>query len=195
MDALTHPIGRATCSRLSSKLICQFGSDPLEDIPMMKKIAFVVFVAVVPSSALASTNIGTCGWGSKLFEGNQGIAPQVLAATTNGTSGNQTFGITSGTSGCTQDAVVRSNWKTAMFIDGNMNKLARDMAVGQGETLDSLANLLGMKEEHRSVFAQVGRENFSLIFSSSDVTSVQVMASLKEVMLNNANLAVYGAKL
>lgn len=47
-------------------------------------------------------NVGSCDWGTKLFEGQSGIAPQVLAVTANGTFWNQTFGISFGASGCTQ---------------------------------------------------------------------------------------------
>ena len=113
----------------------------------MKKLLVAVAVAAVPFGAMAAgeNNIGSCGWGAKLFDGQSGVAPQVLAVTTNGTFGNQTFGITFGTSGCTQDGAVRSNWKTALFIDGNKEQLARDISVGSGETLDSLALLMGSR--------------------------------------------------
>ena len=160
---------------------------------MIKKIA-AVLVVLAPAIAMAD-NIGTCGWGSKLMEGNSGIAPQVLAVTTNGTSGNQTFGITSGTSGCTQDGVVHSTWKTAMFVDGNMNKLARDMSVGHGETLDSLANLLGMDAAHKALFSQTAKANFAEIFPSDSVRSEQVLASLKTVLERDASLASYSLAL
>lgn len=158
---------------------------------MIKKIA-AALVVLCPAVSFAD-NVGTCGWGSKLMEGNSGLFPQVLAVTTNGTSGNQTFGITSGTSGCTRDGTVRSTWKTAMFIDGNMNKLARDMSVGQGESLDSLAGLLGMSNEHKALFSQVAKNSFSEIFSSDDVSSQQVVASLKDVLSRNADLAQYSS--
>ncbi len=160
---------------------------------MIKKIA-AALVLLAPAVAMAD-NVGTCGWGSKLMEGNSGVFPQVLAVTTNGTSGNQTFGITSGTSGCTQDGVVHSTWKTAMFVDGNMNKLARDMSVGHGESLDSLASLLGMDAEHRAVFSQVAKENFAEIFPSENVSSNDVLASLKGVMGRNSELARYSVAL
>ena len=156
---------------------------------MIKKIATVLLV-LAPSAVLAD-NVGTCGWGAKLMEGNSGIAPQVLAVTTNGTSGNQTFGITSGTSGCTQDGVVHSTWKTALFIDGNMDRLARDMSVGQGESIDSLAGLLGMDAGHKSLFSKVAKENFGSIFPTADVSSQQVLASLKGVLSQNSDLAQY----
>ena len=160
---------------------------------MIKKIAAALLV-LAPATAFAD-NVGTCGWGAKLMEGNSGIAPQVLAVTTNGTSGNQTFGITSGTSGCTQDGVVRSTWKTAMFVDGNMNKLARDMSVGNGESLDSLASLLGMDAKDKATFSHVAQENFASIFTSESVTSKEVLASLKVVLNGNSDLARYSAAL
>ena len=142
------------------------------DKHMVKKIIIASLVVLAPMIANAeSDNVGRCGWGSKLMDGQSGIAPQVLAVTTNGTSGNQTFGITSGTSGCTQDGVVRSSWKTAMFIDNNVNKLAKDMSVGSGESLDSLANLLAMSNEDKALFFQVSKENFNTIFSSARVSS------------------------
>ena len=77
----------------------------------MKKLLAVSVLAAMPLAAMAAgeNNVGSCGWGSKVFDGQSGIAPQVLAATTNGTSGNQTFAITTGTSGCTQDGAIRSN--------------------------------------------------------------------------------------
>src|SRR4051794_18860727 len=161
---------------------------------MKKLLAVAAVAAVFPLSAMAD-NIGNCGWGAKLFDGQSGVAPQVLAVTTNGTFGNQTFGITSGTSGCTQDGVVRSNWKTAMFIDNNMNKLARDMSVGKGETLESLASLLGMDGADKAVFFNTTKSHFTQIFPSDDVSSQQVMASLKQVLSTDTKLAHYSASL
>ncbi len=154
--------------------------------------ALGVVVALAPMTAMAN-NVGTCGWGSRLFQDQQGIAPQVLAVTTNGTSGNQTFGITSGTSGCTRDGVVRSNWKTAMFIDGNQKKLARDMAKGQGETLTSLAALIGIRDKDRDTFYRVAQEHFTTIFPSEGVSPDRVRASLHAVVASNARLAKYSS--
>src|SRR5947199_7214048 len=133
----------------------------------MKKILIAVVLSAVPAFAFAqNTNIGGCGWGAKLFDGQSGVLPQVLAVTTNGTSGNQTFGITFGTSGCTQDGAVKSTWKTALFIDGNKEMLARDMSVGSGETLDSLAHLMGVEAQDRDAFNRVAKENLWKIFAA-----------------------------
>lgn len=160
---------------------------------MNKKLWIAVLVSALPVTAMAAgeNNIGSCGWGSKVFEGQRGMVPQVLGATTNGTFGNQTFGITSGTSGCTQDGLVSSNWKTAMFIDGNKEKLARDMSVGGGETLDALAKLIGIRDEDKATFFQVAKDNFGTIFSADAVTAEQILAGLKQAMATDAQLSPY----
>jgi hypothetical protein len=162
---------------------------------MKKLLAAVAVATVFPLSAMAAgeNNIGNCGWGSKLFDGQQGIAPQVLAATTNGTFGNQTFAITSGTSGCTQDGAVRSNWKTALFIDGNKEMLARDMSVGSGETLDSLAHLMGVESQDRAAFNRVAKENLWKIFAAD--TTADIVANFRQVLAADAQLARYTAAL
>lgn len=164
---------------------------------MSKKMILAALFVCIPIAAMAKgeNNVGSCGWGAKLFDRQSGIAPQVLAATTNGTSGNQTFGVTSGTSGCTQNGTVRSTWKTAMFIDGNKEKLAHDMSIGEGETLDSLAQLIGVREEHKDAFVHATKENFSKIFGAGNVTTSDVVASLKEVLAADAELAPYSASI
>jgi hypothetical protein len=159
----------------------------------MKKLYVVASVlALVPAAAMAD-NVGQCGWGSKVFDGQSGMVPQVLAVTTNGTFGNQTFGITSGTSGCTQDGKVSSSWKTSLFIDGNKGALARDMSVGGGETLESLAHLLGIEGQDRVAFGRIAKDNVARIFPSSNVTSQQVAMNLRDVLAGDAQLARYTA--
>jgi hypothetical protein len=159
---------------------------------MRKLVAVAAVAALFPAVALAqANNIGSCGWGSKVFDGQSGVAPQVLAVTTNGTSGNQTFGITSGTSGCTQDGAVRSTWKTAMFIDGNRERLARDMSVGGGEALDSLAHLLGVEAADRAEFNRIARDNMQRIFPSDMAGTEQIVSALRQVLMADAKLARY----
>ena len=160
----------------------------------MKKELFVWCALFVPALASAD-NIGGCGWGSKLMDGNEGIAPQVLAVTTNGTFGNQTFGISSGTSGCTQDGVVSSNWKLASFVDENRPKLARDIAVGSGAQLDALASLLGVQEKDRIAFNSVAHENFGKLFPTQEVKTGELLASLKEILGSDRRLAGYSTSL
>jgi len=159
---------------------------------MKKLLAVAAVAALFPAAALAQqNNVGSCGWGSKLFDGQSGVMPQAFAGITNGTAGNQTFGVSSGTSGCTQDGTVRSTWKTAMFIDGNKERLARDMSVGGGEALDSLAHLLGVEEVDRAAFNRIARDNMERIFPSENARTEQVLSNLHAVLMRDAKLARY----
>lgn len=162
---------------------------------MKSKIIVAALLTLASSAVMAAgeNNIGSCGWGAKVFDGQSGVFPQVLATTTNGTSGNQTFGISFGTSGCTQDGMVKSNYKTAMFIDGNKDKLAQDMSKGNGETLLSLAKLIGVSDSDKAVFFRATKENFAQIYATETASADQVAANLKQVLAANSSLAQYAA--
>ena len=162
---------------------------------MKRLITILSLLAAIPTLAMAADNVGGCGVGSMVFKGQKGIAPQVLAITTNGILGNQTFGITTGTLGCTQDGMVTSNMKTAMFIDSNKDQLARDMSVGSGETLASLSHLLGIEAKDQAAFNRLAKDNVARIFTNESVATEQVVASLREVLASDATLSRYQAAL
>ncbi|HEX9396675.1 MAG TPA: DUF3015 family protein [Burkholderiales bacterium] len=158
----------------------------------MKKLCAVAVLAAFPVAAMAAgeNNVGSCGVGSKAFDGQAGIVPQVLAITTNHVTFN-TFAISTGTSGCTPDGKVTSNWKMAMFIDGNKVALQRDMSVGGGESLDSLAHLMGIEAQDRVAFNSLAKDNLAKIFPSEGVATEQVVTALREVLKSDARLGRY----
>lgn len=159
---------------------------------MKNKLIIASLLAVAPMGmAVAAPNNVGCGVGTIIFEGQSGVAPQVLAVTTNGTLGNQTFGITSGTLGCAKDGVVANPVKVSMFIDNNLEKLAYDMAVGKGETLESLANLIGVDSAHKDAFFAATQARFGEIVASERATTQDVITGLNRVLAENAELAQY----
>jgi hypothetical protein len=157
----------------------------------MKRIIAVLSLAALGPTAAFADNVGGCGVGSKLFDGQSGAGPQVLAVTTNGSTGNQTFGISSGTLGCSQDGVVRSNWKVSMFIDGNKERLARDMSVGSGESLASLAHLLGVEAQDQPAFNRLAKDNVARIFPSDKAGTDQIIVGLRQTLASDAHMARY----
>src|SRR4030067_223474 len=163
----------------------------------MKKLLTVLsLVVALPTAALAAEGAdGSCGVGSMIFKGQSGVAPQVLAITTNGTFGNQTFGVTTGTLGCSPNATVKSNMKSAMFIDSNKDQLARDMSVGSGETLASLSHLLGVEAKDQAAFNPLAKNNVARIFTTDSVATEQVISALREVLASDATLSHYQAAL
>lgn len=157
----------------------------------MKKIILSAALALIPMThAMADENIG-CGFGSMIWEGQSGTAPKVLGATTNGTSGNQTFGITFGTLGCSSEGAITSKETLALFIDGNLDNLARDMAKGEGEALNTLAQAWGVAEQDQAAFATLAKNNFATVFNSENTTSNEVYAALNTLLKQNKQLSAY----
>lgn len=156
----------------------------------MKKFLAIALLVTSSSVTLADDDIG-CGWGTMVWAGQSGLFPKLLGLTTNGTSGNQTFGITSGTAGCQADGVITSRARLSMFMGTNSERLARDMSVGHGESLNVLANLMGVKEQDKSLFFQTAQANFSTIFAADNQTAGQALAALQQVMAKDSVLAAY----
>ena len=109
--------------------------------------------------------MGGCGLGS-LVVSNKTWNAQTTAHTTNGT-GTQTFGITSGTSNCTPDEQKSAaRIRAEIFVSTNLNDLEKDIARGQGPTLQALGNLFGCSETARASLGEVLQDNHSVIFAS-----------------------------
>ena len=145
----------------------------------MKKIIGLIAAIGLTTSIYANENTG-CGLGSLIIKNQSTTALQVLAATTNGTSGNQTFGITSGTSNCAKPNNFVSNDKLNRFVSENMDELAMDISSGKGETLSTVAKLMNV--ENTSDFSAKLQANFSTIYSSENVTSATVIDSIAKYM-------------
>ncbi len=125
-----------------------------------------------------------CGLGSLLFEPSNGFT-QVFAATTNGTSGNQTFGISSGTSNC--DGAGYTPGSTAAFIQSNRSALAKDIVRGNGATISGLADLAGCSDS--KAVGRTLKKNFKSIFPSAGVSDKEVSESVIEVLKSEETLA------
>lgn len=126
----------------------------------MKKL-IVAFIAMLAfGNVFAAHGPAGCGLGSVLFQGKEGLVFNVLAATFNGTSGNQTFGMSTGTLGC-EDA-AKAKVSGATFIQNNREKLANDIARGQGETLSAYLKLIGQETASTKVLQQ----NFATLFAA-----------------------------
>ena len=148
----------------------------------MKKI-LVSLAAVVALSTVvvASPNSQTgCGLGSVIIKDNSSAIMLALQATTNGTSGNQTFGITSGTLGCKKTKFVM-NERASEFVASNMDILAKEISVGHGESLDTLAELL--KVEDKATFSASLQANYNKIYSSQSVEMSDVLDNISTTSL------------
>jgi hypothetical protein len=155
---------------------------------MKTKVVLLSLAGLFASSPLmAQPKYGAagCGLGSILFDANSGMFMQILAATTNGSFGNQTFGITSGTSNC--DSGGGGEASAAKFVATNRVAISKDIARGQGETIQSVAELAGCQDS-----AAVGatlQKNFSAIFPAASVTDQEVGQGVVRVLKSDASLS------
>jgi hypothetical protein len=156
---------------------------------MKKVLVFAVVVSfMLSATAFAAAGAGQahmntgCGLGTMLFK-NQADNSSLLQstqATVNGTF-FQTFAITTGTSECKQPAKFASNERMNEFVLANMDNLAKDIAMGKGETLDAFAELMGVPVENRAEFATKLQASFGKIFTSNDVVMANVMDNIAAV--------------
>lgn len=102
----------------------------------------------------ASPAWAKCGPGPLVTMDNKGIVLQSIGATTNAILlPTQTLAITSGTSGCSNDGLVKEEYEQELFVAVNFGRLSGDIARGQGGYLDSLAELMGCERAAYPAFA------------------------------------------
>ena len=158
----------------------------------MKKLLALSLVAVLaPSLALASGShpMGGCGLGYLLLSHDDNSkVMQVLGATTNSTFGSQTFGISSGTSGCTQDGAVKLVKAAEVYAEVNLDSLRREMAMGKGEYVETFASLLGATEANRPAMLQLFQTEYASLFPSASTTSGDLMNALSSTIAQHPEL-------
>lgn len=139
--------------------------------------------AEAPAATEGGYGSAGCGLGSLLFSPSNEFT-QVFAATTNGTSASQTFGITSGTSNC--DGAGYAPGSAAAFVETNRSALAKDAARGNGATITGLTEVAGCSDS--KAVGQALQQNFSKIFPDATVNDQQVSQSVISVLKSDAKL-------
>ncbi|MBI4425560.1 MAG: DUF3015 family protein [Elusimicrobia bacterium] len=143
----------------------------------------------VASTARAGVhNMSGCGLGSMVFKDNS-KGEQILAATTNGLFGNQTFGISSETLGCTKDGMVRSEKRREVYAEVNLQKLSQEMAQGRGQYLDGFAALSGCRgQAARESFARFAQSRYERLFASEETDAAALLRNVDRELASDAAL-------
>jgi hypothetical protein len=155
----------------------------------MKRLALVAAVALFALPAAAQSKqteqairgsgvygSAGCGLGSMAF-GNTPGGVQILAATTNGFFGTQTFGITTGTSNCGPGLFAMG---TKNFVEANREALAKDISRGTGEAIGALT-VINACQDSSKVGAAL-QQNFAAIFPSDQVSNDEVTRVILETL-------------
>jgi hypothetical protein len=160
----------------------------------MKKVVVRTFVlALALALAPSGSARAACGIGSTIWEGSSGTVPWLLALTTDiftfkGIS--TTFEI----AGCTEKNNIFKSAASAQvrqYASSNFDRLAEDMARGQGEHLEAFAHLLQIEEQDRAAFAALAQENFDALIAHDNVTVAEFLTTLFDLMAEHKTLSRY----
>ena len=147
----------------------------------MKKVLVCCGLALAFMASEAKADSVGCGLGAIVWKGQSGIVPQTLAVTTNGTFYSQTFGITTGTSGCRQNDTISGGTGKLVFsfLENNLEQFAVDASRGHGETIDTIASIVGTSSEKVGLIA---RANFGELFANSETDAASVATKMVNLL-------------
>ena len=138
---------------------------------------------------LAGTSYGAtvaqdcgCGLGKVMIGEKQGLGYNLLGTFLNSLSGNQTFGMTSGTLECGKTQKIVTNQQLDTFITDNMDNLAVDIASGGGESLDALVEIAQVAPMLREPLATELQANFEAIYPDVRVSHDHVTNTIREII-------------
>jgi hypothetical protein len=182
-DGLPNPLSIATRFTIRS-------TDPEGTL---KNLVIVMVLGSFLALAPASTATATCGFGNKIWAGNDGIGAKILAFTTNVWT-MKGISTTSEISGCGEENNLFKKVSSAelrYYASQNLDHLAADIARGQGEHLDAVAHLIQIRVEDRDDFRALTQHHFEVLFPHDDVTAGEMLEHLSQLMTDNNALASY----
>lgn len=147
-------------------------------------LVIILFALVWGGSAEAANwGMAGCGLGAVVFKDKPGKI-QIVAATTNNIVSPQTSAITSGTSNCFEED---SKEEAKLYINLNQEALKKDIARGQGETLQGLSQILQC--EDCEVLGSTLQTSYLTIFPSSTTSVEEISSSIETLIHSNEALS------
>lgn len=145
-------------------------------------VYFIMGLLAFASQAFAAGyGMAGCGIGGLAWKDEPGNI-QIISATLNDVFGSQTFGISTGTSNCTENG---SETAVYQYIDSNKEVLRADISRGQGETLSGLLSMMGCSESKQADTAL--QKNYGRIFVDEKVApAADISSNIKTVIRENS---------
>jgi hypothetical protein len=134
----------------------------------------------------AESSVG-CGLG-QMIAPKQSLISATTRYITNGTFCNQIFGMSSGTSGCTQHSIVKKESASQFYAEANLENLKVEMAQGGGEYLVAFADALGCNDQAKNIFTHVTQKEYGKIFQNGNESANQMLDNVKKVVNENQGL-------
>jgi len=158
----------------------------------MKKIVIgMAMVGMLSSLSLAAGRHPMAGCGLLYMLGardNSSKAMQTCASTWNNFYGTQSFGITSGTAGCTESGMVSAKKEFEVFVEVNLEVIRHEIAKGDGPYLSALASLLGASTEKVPALMAYLHASYGNLFSSPATDSYEFIQALEKMLGSQKDL-------
>jgi hypothetical protein len=125
-----------------------------------------------------------CGLGAVVMgaDGNQ-----IVASILNMSSG-QPYSVTTGTSACSDAPPAAAMLEEQkVFIEENLASLTKEAAQGEGETLETLADVMGCDEEEYDTFATQTQAHHAELFENKSVD--EILQAYQNMIENDERLA------
>ena len=152
-------------------------------------IAVAAFMLSLPVAVFAGGyGAAGCGLGSMVF-GSEPGGQQVFAATTNASTGSQTFGITTGTSNCGDNGLISMGQEREVFAQQNYTSLVKEMAQGEGESLYALASLYKCPIDAHKEFGAMVQKNFDHLVVDDETTPTEMLILLEGQLVRHPRLS------
>lgn len=154
---------------------------------MKKLLATCGLLFTFVSLPLFAAGDAGCGAGSMIISKNsKGL--QLFAMTTNHSFFTQPLGITSGTSNCSSSGIVMNEKEIQYYVEVNQSEITRQMSMGKGEKIETLAYLYGCKtDESRQTFIDVSRTQFGKIQTNHSLKADEFLKNLNQVIDENSS--------
>ncbi len=162
---------------------------------MKKALASLAAATALAASSAAFADHGAgCGLGQQIFAGQSGLGPHVLAATTNGTSSNQLFGLSFDSLGCNGESMITAQYQRNLYVAGNIDNIARDAARGGGQHLHALADLMAIESADQEAFFSLVQSRYDDLFGGEASDPETLIQRLQTAMAGQPELSRYAAK-
>lgn len=150
------------------------------------KILLIVSVLFLSQQTFAKD--AGCGLGDLAIQKNSKLS-QLFAVTTNHVTMTQVFGITTGTSNCSASGIVMADKEAQYFAETNLPNLKVDFARGTGDSLTTLASILGCEESSVGAFGELMQSRYSEIFYSQNVSAQEFVQAVKLEVIREPSVA------
>lgn len=152
---------------------------------MLNWSKWVVLIAliVLGRATFASDKSSGCGLGWQVFKKNS-LVSSSLRATTNAFALN-TIAMTLGTSGCAKHSIVKNDKKSLHFLESNLPMVQMEMAMGNGEYINGLAQTFGCDE---AAFSGHMQGKYNQIFNGEQDRAINVLVAIEAEIVTNPHM-------